>query len=62
MNKLEDNHTEDCAGGDECEPLEGQWNQPPGIWVNAAEDELGGAPMCRIFEKAWELQAEEEGE
>jgi hypothetical protein len=55
-------HAEDCLGGPgECEPVEGQWMQPPGTYRGAAEAELGDdAPMCRIFERANELMAEEE--
>lgn len=54
-------HTDDCQGGDECEPIDGQWNQPAGTYRREAEAELGDdAPTCRIFELAWELDAAEE--
>jgi hypothetical protein len=49
-------HTEDCTGGAECAPIEGQWDQPPGIYVEEAHSELGDtAPWCQIRKSAFEL-------
>jgi hypothetical protein len=58
-------HTDGCVhhpmydGGDECEPIEGVWMQPLGIYVDDANGELEDAPWCRVHQRAWELQEED---
>lgn len=46
-------HTEDCIAREhpdlECAAIEGDWNQPPGGYVQQATDELGeDVPWCQI--------------
>jgi hypothetical protein len=54
MNTTE--HTEDCTGEAECAPIIGQWDQPPGIYVEQARAELAeDAPWCKIRVRAFEL-------
>jgi len=60
-------HADDCVhppmydGGEECEPFEGVWNRPQGSYVREAQFELDDdAPWCRIQQRAWELQAQED--
>jgi hypothetical protein len=60
-------HTDDCNnppfydGDEECVAVNGEWMQPPGIYVGQAEADLGdGAPWCAIRKLAWELRHAEE--
>jgi hypothetical protein len=51
-------HTDDCAGYDaaECEPIDGQWDQPPAQYVEMATVEIGDiAPWCQVRVRAFEL-------
>ena len=54
-------HTNDCIGGDECEPVEGEWMQPPGEYVSEAVAEMGdGALWCHVHMRAWEIMDEQD--
>jgi hypothetical protein len=49
-------HTDDCTGEAECMPIDGQWDQPPGVCVEEARTELGDdAPWCQIRVRAFIL-------
>jgi hypothetical protein len=50
------NHTEDCTGGLECEPIEGVWDQPPGIYAQMAQEQFGDMPWCQIRRVAFVLE------
>jgi hypothetical protein len=53
-------HTDDCFGGDECEPVEGEWMQPPNAYVSEAVADMGdGALWCHLRMRAWEIMDEE---
>lgn len=59
-------HADDCDPDEngECHPnFRGDWNQPPGVYVEQAKAELDDdAPWCRIHHLAHDfMEAEESG-
>lgn len=58
------NHTNDCAGGDPCEPIDPRqrWMQPPSSYVHEAKLMLDDdAPDCRILRLANRLDMQDQG-
>ncbi len=64
LSRVDRTHTDDCvhlpnSHAEDCRPINGVWNQSS--WFDDARWELPEeAPYCRILDRAWALQNEEE--